>query len=163
MEQDKNKLDTNWRVVNLLKLLSVIVLLGILVFSFPIIAKMFNFSDAPIFTLSKEIWFWVISILVLIVLLYIMWIYLFYNSFWYSLEKEGIKIHKGIFTMRDTLIPYSKVRNVNVTQGLFQRFLGVSTVTIELIGYTEADIIESEIPGIKNADEVVKKIMLRVK
>jgi membrane protein YdbS with pleckstrin-like domain len=157
-----NKLDRNWRVNNLLKLFFVIILVGILVYVFPMIARMFNFSNAPIFNISSQIWLWVISLVVLVIVLYIVWIFLFYNSFWYKLEKESIRIHKGIFTIRDTLIPYSKVRDIYVTSGPFQRLLKIGTVTIELVGYTEADIIESEIPGIKNPEEIANKIMKMV-
>jgi len=159
----KNKLDKNWRVVNLLKLFCVLIILGIIVYSFPIVWESLGFgTDTPIFNISPKIWMFVFSLVALIVVLYIIWIFLFYKSFWYSLDKEGIRIHKGIITISDMLIPYNKIRNVNVTRGLFQRFFNIGSITIELIGYTEADIVESDIPGIKNAEEIAKKLLKKI-
>lgn len=159
----RNYLDKKWRMVNLLKLLIVVVILGGLAYLFPSLWAKLGFGDTSIFNVSSQIWLWLLSLGVLLIILYVIWIYLFYRSFWYGVGRDGIRIQKGIFTVEDNLIPYNKVRNVRVTSGLFQRLFGISTVAIELIGYTESDIIESEISGIENGEDLAKKIIKKVK
>lgn len=158
------QIDKNWRVVNLLKVFIFVFFLTVFIYLAPYIWKFLGIgTDVPIFNIKQEIWFFLFSLIAFLILLYIIWMYLFYKNFYYELAKDFVKIKKGILTKNEIMIPYNKVRNVKISQGILQRFFNVSTIKIELISQGEMDIIESEIPCIANADKVVEKILSKSK
>lgn len=158
------KIDKNWRVVNLLKVFIFVFFLAIFIYSAPYIWNAIGIgTDVPLFNIKQEIFLFLFSLITFFILLYIIWIYLFYRNFHYELAKDFVRIKKGILTKSEIMIPYSKIRDVKISQGILQRFFNISTLTIELISYNEADIVESEIPGIAKADKVAEKILLKVK
>lgn len=158
------QIDENWRVINLLKIFIFVFLLTVFIYSAPYIWSAIGIgTEVPIFNIKQEIWFFLFSLIAFIILLYILWTYLFYKNFYYELAKDFVRIRKGILTKSEIMMPYNKIRDIKISQGIIQRFFNVSTIKIELLNYTEADIVESEIPCIKNADKVAERILAKIK
>jgi membrane protein YdbS with pleckstrin-like domain len=57
-----------------------------------------------------------------------------YNRYLYKIDKDFIKLEKGIIWKKYTSIPYEKVQNINIKRGIIARMCGFSTVDIETAG-----------------------------
>jgi len=51
-----------------------------------------------------------------------------------TLEENSITYTSGIFSMRRTVVPYSKITEASYIQGLIQRLFGVGTLSIDSAG-----------------------------
>lgn len=82
------------------------------------------------------------------------------SSFKYKLTNSAIEILQGVFTKNKVTIPYSRVQNVNVVNGIFDRIFGLYTVLIETAGISGIQAQggkigrpEGYLPGLKNPYE----------
>jgi putative transcriptional regulator len=62
----------------------------------------------------------------------------FVRTFSYDLTERFIVIRRGVITKQKTTIPFSRVQNVSVIQGPFDRKFGIYTVKIETAGFSAA-------------------------
>ncbi len=62
----------------------------------------------------------------------------FVRSFSYDLTDKFIIIKRGVITKQKTTIPFSRIQNVSVIQGPFDRRFGIYTVKIETAGFSAA-------------------------
>ncbi|QRV15223.1 PH domain-containing protein [Haloterrigena salifodinae] len=81
----------------------------------------------------------------------------YYYRFTYALTADTFDVTSGVFSRRAREIPYRRVQNVDVSQGIVQRLLGLAVVSIETAGggsteatlqfvsNDEADRVRSEI------------------
>lgn len=83
--------------------------------------------------------------------------------FQFEVYHDFIKINHGVFTKHDTTIAYSRVQNINIAEGVFDRLFGLATIKIETAGSSGASAQgsgqirpEGYIPGLKHAEKVVK-------
>lgn len=93
----------------------------------------------------------VINLLNLIYILY------YIKNFSYKLTNSNIELKHGILTKKRVTIPYSRVQNINIVHGLFDRIYGLYTVKIETAGATAVGRAaqgfgrpEGYIPGLKD-------------
>ncbi|NMC06540.1 MAG: PH domain-containing protein [Candidatus Lokiarchaeota archaeon] len=62
----------------------------------------------------------------------------FVRTFSYDLSDKFIVIRRGVITKQKTTIPFSRIQNVSVIQGPFDRKFGIYTVKIETAGFSAA-------------------------
>ncbi len=55
---------------------------------------------------------------------------LYFNHFTFTLEDYGLKLKKGILSIKEVSIPYRQIQNVDVTRSPFYQFFGVSRMVI---------------------------------
>jgi putative transcriptional regulator len=96
--------------------------------------------------------------------------YLYYKSyvknFAFEIHEENIIIFHGVFTKVKATIPYSRVQNINITNGIFDRMFNIYTAKIETAGSSAAaqsaqgGVIRPEgyIPALEDPDIVEKKM-----
>ncbi|MFC3959897.1 PH domain-containing protein [Halovivax cerinus] len=58
----------------------------------------------------------------------------YYYRFEYELTEDTFDIASGVLSRRDREIPFGRVQNVDVRQGVVSRILGIAVVTIETAG-----------------------------
>ena len=58
----------------------------------------------------------------------------YYYRFEYELTEDTCDVSSGVFSRRSREIPYHRIQNVDVTQSVIQRLLGLATVNVETAG-----------------------------
>ncbi len=58
----------------------------------------------------------------------------YYYRFTYAVTADTFDVTSGVFSRRSREIPYRRIQNVDVAQGVFQRVLGLAVVSIETAG-----------------------------
>lgn len=106
-----------------------------------------------------------IGLLLLVALLLALWIPAFYRSLEYSIADDAIRCNSGVFWKRRVTVPYSKVTNVDVTQGPVQRLYGVGSVHVQTAGAggAQGGMAELAFMGVRNLEGVREAVMSRVK
>ncbi|TXT59258.1 MAG: putative membrane protein [Promethearchaeota archaeon] len=90
----------------------------------------------------------------------------YFNNFAYKITEDNIIIFHGVFNKIRATIPYSRVQNINVVNGVFDRIFNTYTVKIETAGSSAAAASaqsgfprpEGYIPGLKDPNLVEEKI-----
>jgi membrane protein YdbS with pleckstrin-like domain len=85
------------------------------------------------------------------------------KNHWWALGETVIFVHSGVLTHQLGRIPYNRIQNLNTKQGWFDRKGDYSKVEIETAGRSGAYLAEGTIFGIKNPEEIIKKIAEKVK
>ncbi len=67
-----------------------------------------------------------------------------YRRWRYALREEDLWIQRGIFVVRTTVIPYSRLQYVDTRQGPFDRLLGLA----QLVVHTAAAGVSGRVPGL---------------
>jgi len=91
--------------------------------------------------------------LLLIVLLWY-WVGLYYESMWYELREDEINWKRGVWFRTTGIVPYNRITNLDVRQGPFMRFLGISNLAIQTAGYSGQAVPEIRIEAIEHAEEL---------
>ncbi|QCC60721.1 PH domain-containing protein [Natrinema thermotolerans] len=58
----------------------------------------------------------------------------YYYRFTYEVTASTFDVSSGVFSRRSREIPYRRIQNVDISQGLFQRVVGLAVVSIETAG-----------------------------
>jgi putative transcriptional regulator len=88
----------------------------------------------------------------------------FWRSFDYQISNQYIRINSGVFTKSKATIPFSRIQNINLTQGVFDRIFGLHTVKIETAGKSAGPQQggqvrpEGYIPGVKDPSRIIEII-----
>ena len=90
----------------------------------------------------------------------------FIKNFNYKISEDHIIIKHGVFTKIVATIPYSRIQNINIVNGVFDRIFKTFTVKIETAGSSAAASSaqkgqirpEGYIPGLKDPKIIEKKI-----
>jgi len=134
-----------WQVVNLLSLVLALVI------------------PAFLAIVTEETLLMVIigGIFLFIFLLVAIYIPAFYNTLEYRIDSEGVKLKKGVFWRRRTTVPYSKITNIDITQGPLERMLGFSRLHIQTAGSSSPETGKAElvITGISDCESLKNTIM----
>ncbi|MHA1732654.1 MAG: PH domain-containing protein [Promethearchaeota archaeon] len=111
------------------------------------------------------IYFGVVGLIVAAILVAVLVTYLYYrayvDNFEFSVHDDHVRILHGVFTKVDVTIAFTRVQNINIARGVFDRHYGLSTVKIETAGTSGYDPSsgklrpEGYIPGLSNAEKVV--------
>jgi uncharacterized protein len=86
------------------------------------------------------------------------WVHLSYTNFTYELAETELIIREGIFTRKTSVIPYVRIQNINSERTVFERLLGLATLSIETAG-TNPGESEAQLPGISNRYELINHIL----
>lgn len=78
-----------------------------------------------------------------------------YVNYTFSLEDDAFKIRSGVFSKKETAIPYRQIRDVNIERSFSQQLYGVSKLVILTVGEGGAspEASESVIPVVDNIDK----------
>jgi uncharacterized membrane protein YdbT with pleckstrin-like domain len=115
-----------------------------------------------------------IGLIVLIFLYRYFWAKAHVRNFSYQITGTHIIIQRGVFSKRRDSIPFSRIQNISVTSGFFDRMFGLSNVQIETAGGSgmvypmgkrgrAAMSAEGFIPGQTNPQFIESKIREMVK
>lgn len=88
------------------------------------------------------------------------------RNFFYEIREENIIIHHGVFTKTRATLPYSRIQNINIVNGVFDRMFKTFTVKIETAGGAVMAASaqsgharpEGYIPGLKDPHLIEKTI-----
>ena len=88
------------------------------------------------------------------------------KNFSYKISEDHIVIKHGVLTKIVATIPYSRIQNINIVNGVFDRMFKTFTVKIETAGSSAAAASaksghvkpEGYIPGLKDPKTIEKKI-----
>jgi putative transcriptional regulator len=94
------------------------------------------------------------------------------NNFLYVITEDNIVIHHGVFTKVRATIPFSRIQNINIVNGVFDRMFKTFTVKIETAGGAGAAQAaqtghfrpEGYIPGLRDPHDIentIKKMMTK--
>ena len=89
----------------------------------------------------------------IIMLAVLAWIGAFYRSLEYVINADAVRAKKGVFWRRHVTVPYTKVTNIDVTQGPLERAFGVGRVHVQTAGASGPQTPQSELRmvGIRSA------------
>ena len=91
------------------------------------------------------------------------WVGLFYESMWYELRDDEITWKRGVWFRTTGIIAYNRITNLDVRQGPFMRFLGISNLSIQTAGYSGQPMPEILIEAIGHAEELRELIRSMVR
>lgn len=94
-----------------------------------------------------------------------LWIPAFHRSLEYVIEADCVRGRKGVFWTRHVAVPYTKITNVDVTQGPVQRMFNIGTVHAQTAGAGGEQGARAELSmlGVRDLDGLKDTIMQRVK
>ena len=97
--------------------------------------------------------------------LILFWIPAFYNSLEYVIESNSVKMRRGVFWRKGVTVPYTKITNIDVTQGPVQRMFDIGTIHVQTAGAggPQAKAAEQKLLGIRDMDGLKNTIMERVR
>ncbi|MBY9007837.1 MAG: PH domain-containing protein [Candidatus Lokiarchaeota archaeon] len=166
----KGTISTDYRKKALLK---TFIILGFIISSnlLWIILMLYGIDITDVnFSISVEIYIWIIifggiiplgSLLVLSSAFYSAYV----RKFSYNITGDKIIINHGVLTRTRATLPYSRIQNITIVNGIFDRMFKTFTVKIETAGSSGAAggqggkiRPEGYIPGLKDPYEIENKI-----
>ena len=93
---------------------------------------------------------------------------IYVKNFSYEISEKYIIIHHGIITRSKTTIPFSRIQNISVVQGFFDRIFDLYTVKIETAGMAgfnpQGGTVRPEgyMPGLRNPqklEQIIEKLV----
>lgn len=63
----------------------------------------------------------------------------------YIMGTDRLRVVRGIWVRRDTVVPFSRVQHIDVDQGPIERFYGIATLTLHTAGTHNASVY---LPGL---------------
>lgn len=92
------------------------------------------------------------------------WFYLRYKAMSHIIARNEIVINEGVINKKRTVIPFVQIQDIYVRKPLLYRLVGISRIEIQTAGdVPERGTPEGILPGISNAEEVVKDLLERVR
>ncbi len=97
--------------------------------------------------------------------LFLLWIPAFYKSLEYVIDSDSVKMNKGVFWKKRVTVPFTKITNLDVTQGPVQRAFDIGTIHVQTAGAGGAQGAQAELKllGVRDLDEVKDTIMERLR
>jgi len=113
---------------------------------------------------------WLVLLLCLVGWLVVMglilvWIPAYYKSLEYLIDSDSIKMKKGVFWKKNVTIPFTKITNLDVTEGPVQRMFGIGTIKVQTAGAGGQQGAQPELKllGVRDLEGVKDSIMERVR
>ncbi|WP_106406042.1 PH domain-containing protein [Paenibacillus solani] len=94
-------------------------------------------------------WYWLSAVIIILVTLLLLYGYLKWKRFVYTLEEDKILIRRGVLFREELSIYTGRIHSMNMEQPLLQRILGLTQVRIETPGKTEGGGI---LPAVTNSE-----------
>jgi membrane protein YdbS with pleckstrin-like domain len=112
---------------------------------------------------------WIVGVsiagLIIILIPVIIWIPAAFRVLEYSIDDEGVKMRGGVVWKKQVTVPYSKITNVDITQGPLQRYYSIGTIHVQTAGAggKQGEKAELKVTGIRKLEEVRDIIINKVK
>lgn len=89
----------------------------------------------------------------------------FYKSLEYSIDDESVKLQKGVFWRKRVTVPFTKITNIDVTQGPVQRMFNIGSIQVQTAGASGQSGGQAELTmvGIRDTEGLKDTIMERVR
>ena len=115
-------------------------------------------KEFVVFALCLIGWLIVMSLILL-------WIPAFFRSLEYVVDNDSVKAKVGVFWKKRVTVPYTKITNIDVTQGPLQRIFEIGTIHVQTAGAggTQGAQAELKLLGVRNLEDVKDAIMARVR
>lgn len=98
-----------------------------------------------------------------IVVLFLAWVRLYYESMWYELREDELSWRRGVWFHTTGIVPYNRITNLDIKQGPVMRALGISTLALQTAGYSGQAVPEIRIEGMEHADELREILRARIR
>ena len=100
----------------------------------------------------------------IVMLLILLWIPAFYKSLEYVIDSDSVKAKAGVFWRKHVTIPYTKVTNLDVTQGPIERIFDIGTIHVQTAGAggQQGAKAEQKLVGIRNLVGLKDAILERI-
>lgn len=122
------------------------------------------FVLVPLFLFgSPQIFLWALGGLVVLIVLFIIWTRLYFDSMWYELHDDEMRWKRGVVFRRTGIVPYNRITNIDIRQGPVMRALKISTLSIQTAGYSGQAQAEIRIEAIIHAEELRELIRTMVR
>jgi len=120
-----------------------------------IVILLFSYVPAVLFS-DMPIVFSVIILAGTVILFALLWYWvgLYYVSMWYELRDDEINWKRGVWFRTTGIVPYNRITNLDVRQGPFMRYLGISNLALQTAGYSGQAVPEIVIEAIDHAEEL---------
>ena len=111
--------------------------------------------------------FYIVLIPYMIILVFVIWFeFKYVKMFSFEVLENNLIIRHGVFNRVKATIPYSRIQNINITNGVFDRMFKTFTIKVETAGSSAAAYgrragnirPEGYIPGLKEPDLIENKI-----
>lgn len=96
----------------------------------------------------------IVAFLFAIVVVFLIWLSLYYESMWYELREDEMSWKRGVWFHTTGIVPYNRITNLDIKQGPVMRALGISTLAIQTAGYSGQAVPEIRIEGMEHAEEL---------
>jgi membrane protein YdbS with pleckstrin-like domain len=102
---------------------------------------------------------------VIVAVLILVWIPAFYTNLEYVINNDCIKGKSGVFWKKYITIPFTKVTNLDITQGPLQRIFDIGTIHIQTAGASGQQTAKAELSllGVRNLEEIKESIMAKIR
>jgi len=116
--------------------------------------------------------FYAVLIPYMFVLFFVIWFeFKYVKMFSFEVLENNLIIRHGVFNRVKATIPYSRIQNINITNGVFDRMYKTFTVKVETAGFSAAASgrrsglakPEGYIPGLKEPNIIENKIKEHLK
>jgi len=115
--------------------------------------------------LTRFIFGLVLALWLLLMLPIALWIPAFYSSIEYIIDIDSVKGKKGVFWRKSVTVPFTKITNIDITQGPLQRIFSIGTIHVQTAGAGGPQGTQSELRllGIRNLDGIKDATMEKVR
>jgi len=102
---------------------------------------------------------------ILIAIFYIIFAILSYQNYRYEFTTEGFKKEYGVIYKRYVSIPYERIQNIDVHQGIIARLLGLADLQIQTAGSSAFGMAEGRLPGLSmnEAQRLREELLTRMR
>jgi len=101
--------------------------------------------------------------IVALIVVFLIWTKLYYESMWYVLREDEMSWKRGVWFRKTGIVPYNRITNLDIRQGPVMRALGISTLSIQTAGYSGQAVPEIRIEAIVHAEELRELIRTMVR
>jgi membrane protein YdbS with pleckstrin-like domain len=91
---------------------------------------------------------------VVLLALFLVWMLLYYASMEYELRDDELSWHRGVWFRRTGIVPYNRIKNIDIRQGPVMRALGISNLAIQTAGYSGQMTAEIVLEAMEHAEEL---------
>jgi len=131
------------------------IVFGVLTWYIPVLLIISQVSDNAPFIVT------LVSIPLFVILIFIAyWIPKYYETMQYQLTGNEIVRRGGVWFKQTGIVPYSRITNIDTTQGPISRMLGIAALKIQTAGYSgQQTRAEMRIEGMEHFEELRELIM----
>ena len=109
--------------------------------------------------------FWCAAAVFIIGIPFLFWIPVYFRELDYEIEDDIVRGKKGVFFKKRVTVPFTKITNVDITQGPLERYYNIGSIHIQTAGAPSASgqAAELKLEGIRDLEKIKDEIMNRVK